>query len=117
MIKGDLLMKSVLKTLGISLVAVGGLAISNATVAADGGALYTSKLCATCHGADAKTPIQPIYPKLAGQNAAYLVAQTKDIKDKKRTNGQTGTMVPFTMSLTDDDITAISEWIAAQPAQ
>ena len=110
-------MRSVLKTLGIGLVAVSGLAISNVTVAADGGALYTSKLCNTCHGADAKTPIQPIYPKLAGQNAEYLIAQTKDIKDKKRTNGQTGTMVPFTMSLTDDDIKAISEWIAAQPAQ
>ena len=110
-------MRSILKTLGIGLVAISGLAISNVTVAADGGTLYTQKLCNTCHGADAKTPIQPIYPKLAGQNAEYLAAQTKDIKDKKRTNGQSGTMVPFTMSLTDDDIKAISEWIAAQPVQ
>ncbi|MBE9562647.1 MAG: cytochrome c [Proteobacteria bacterium] len=110
-------MRSILKTLGISLVAISGLAISNATVAADGGALYTSKLCNTCHGADAKTPIQPAYPNLAGQNAEYLIAQTKDIKDKKRTNGQTATMVPFTAALNDDDIKAIAEWIAAQPAQ
>ena len=107
-------MRSILKTLGIGLVAVSGLAISNVTVAADGAALYTSKLCNTCHGPDAKTPLQPTYPKLAGQNAEYLTAQTKDIKDGKRTNGQTGTMVPFTATLTDDDIKAISEWIAAQ---
>ncbi|MDM8566749.1 c-type cytochrome [Candidatus Halobeggiatoa sp. HSG11] len=108
-------MQSVLKTLGIGLVAVSGLAISNVTVA-DGGTLYTKKLCTTCHGADAKTSIQAIYPKLAGQDAEYLAAQTKHIKDKTRTGGQTGTMVPFTMALTDADITAIAGWIASQPS-
>ena len=29
--------------------------------------------CATCHGADLKSPISPEYPKLAGQHASYLL--------------------------------------------
>ncbi len=28
--------------------------------------------CASCHGADYNTPIDPSYPKLAGQHADYL---------------------------------------------
>lgn len=28
--------------------------------------------CASCHGADFNSPIDPSYPKLAGQNADYL---------------------------------------------
>ena len=28
--------------------------------------------CAACHGADFKSPIDPSYPKLAGQHADYL---------------------------------------------
>lgn len=52
--------------------------------AADGAALYQSKTCFSCHGKDAKTPILPAYPKLAGQNAVYAAQQMKDIKSGAR---------------------------------
>jgi cytochrome c len=80
--------------------------------AADGAALYTAKACNTCHGADGKTPIMPSYPKLAGQNSDYAVAQIKDIRDGKRTNGMTAAMKPMVAALTDAEIKEISDYLA-----
>jgi cytochrome c553 len=39
---------------------------------AEVGALLTKGACASCHGADFGKPIDPAYPKLAGQHADYL---------------------------------------------
>lgn len=33
--------------------------------------------CASCHGADYNTPIDPTYPKIAGQHKDYLVHSLK----------------------------------------
>ncbi|MED5412042.1 MAG: c-type cytochrome, partial [Pseudomonadota bacterium] len=38
-----------------------------------------SALCATCHGADGNSPL-PENPKLAGQNASYIIKQINDYK-------------------------------------
>ena len=38
----------------------------------NGKALTAKYACASCHGADFNSPIQPTYPKLAGQHADYL---------------------------------------------
>ncbi len=50
----------------------------------DGKKLFADKGCANCHGADAKTPLQPGYPKLAGQFAFYLDSQMRAFKTKDR---------------------------------
>lgn len=47
---------------------------------ADGAADYAGGGCASCHGPTGGTSIMPIYPKLAGQNAAYTVKQLKDFQ-------------------------------------
>ena len=39
---------------------------------ANGEALAKKYNCAACHGADYNKPIDPSYPKLAGQHADYL---------------------------------------------
>ncbi len=57
--------------------------------AADGAALFKSKSCFTCHGADAKTPIMPAYPKIAGQNKHNLMNQMKESKSGACNKGQT----------------------------
>ena len=80
----------------------------------EGKNLYTAKACATCHGADANTPIMPIYPLLAGQNSQYLYDQMKAIKDGTRTNGQSAVMKPMMLNVSDEEMKAISEWIAGQ---
>ncbi len=83
-------------------------------VAADGAALYVAKGCSACHGADAKSPIMPAYPKLAGQNASYALNQMKDIKSGARNNGQTAAMKGIVMAMPDAELKAIADWLATQ---
>jgi cytochrome c553 len=91
-----------------------GLVAASQAVAADGKALFADKGCTACHGDDAKTPLQEGYPKLAGQNAAYVVQQLKDIKAGARANGQVpDTMKPVAEDLDDASITAIADWLAS----
>ncbi|MGE5504029.1 MAG: c-type cytochrome, partial [Actinomycetota bacterium] len=93
-------------------VALGVFAASQA-VAADGKALFADKGCTACHGEDAKTPLQEGYPKLAGQNAAYVVQQLKDMKSGARANGLVAdTMKPVAEDLDEASMTAIAEWLA-----
>jgi len=81
---------------------------------AGGAELYKSKTCFTCHGADANSPIMPVYPKLAGQNAVYLTNQMKDIKSGAREHGQTLVMKGIMANVSDEEIQAIAEWISTQ---
>ena len=83
-------------------------------VAAGGAILYKSKSCNTCHGADGNTPLLPGYPKIAGQNAGYLMQQIKDIRDGKRTNALSSVMKPMTSNLRDSEIEEIADWLANQ---
>ncbi len=102
-----------MKTFAVA-AASAGLMLAAATASADGAALYTAKLCNTCHGADAKTPVMPTYPKLAGQNADYLLQQIKDIRDGKRTNGMTAAMKAMVANLSDADAKTLADWISKQ---
>jgi cytochrome c len=89
------------------------LALSPAAVlSADGEKLYKTKTCVACHGKDGKTPLQPVYPKIAGQNQAYTLQQMKDIKSGARNNGQTGAMKGVMGLVSDDEMQALSEYIA-----
>ncbi len=113
-------MQSTLKTLSIGLAMTGSLFIGNVATAADDGkkpldgkTLYTAKLCMTCHGADAKTPIMPQYPKIAGQGEVYSVQQMKDIRDGKRTNGLSAAMKALTMTVKDEEFAAIAKWLTS----
>ena len=89
------------------------LTFSAAANAADGKALYTQKLCTTCHGAEGKAPLTPVYPKLNGQNADYLLNQMKDIKSGKRNNGLSMTMKPMMASVSESEMNAIADYLAA----
>ena len=82
--------------------------------AADGAALYKSKTCWSCHGKDAKTPIMPVYPKLAGQNADYAFNQMKDIKSGARNNGQTAAMKGVMGLVSEEEMRAIADWLGSQ---
>ena len=82
------------------------------TMAADGAALYTAKLCQTCHGAEGKAPIMPQYPKLNGQNKEYLLAQMKDIKSGARSNGMAAAMKAMVATVTDEEFEAIADYLS-----
>ena len=80
--------------------------------AAGGAELYKSKTCFSCHGADANSPIMPIYPRLACQNAVYLTNQMRDIKSGTRNHGQTMVMKGIMANVSDEEIQAIAEWLS-----
>jgi cytochrome c553 len=84
----------------------------DAVLAAKGATLYKSRTCFACHGADAKTPIYPFYPKLAGQNHLYAVAQMKDIKSGARDNNKTAVMKGVMGFVTEQEMEAMAEWLA-----
>jgi cytochrome c len=79
----------------------------------DGATLYKDRTCFACHGADAKTPILPMYPKLAGQNAAYALQQMKDIKSGARSNGNTPAMKGVMFLVNDEEMQVLAEYIAS----
>ena len=80
---------------------------------ADGASLYMQRTCIACHGPDAKTPILPEYPKLAGQNAAYALQQMKDIKSGARSNGNTAAMKGVMHLVTEEEMQVLSEYISS----
>lgn len=54
----------------------------------------------------------PVYPKLAGQSAVYLLAQMKDIKSGTRANGQSAVMKGIIAGVSDEEMQAMAEWLA-----
>jgi cytochrome c len=66
--------------------------LATGSAMADGAALYAEKTCIACHGKEGKKPLTPTYPKLAGQNAAYIEQQMLDIQSGARANGSSAAM-------------------------
>lgn len=102
-----------LTTISTTLAAGLFIALSGSAIAADGAALYTSKGCAACHGADANSPIMAQYPKVAGQSKAYVTQQLKDIKTGARSNGMSAVMKGIMAGVSDEEITAIAEYLSS----
>ena len=96
-------------SLGAAVVSLG--AVSNAL--ADGAALYQAKGCGGCHGGDAKTPVMPVYPKLAGQNEQYLLQQMKDIKSGARANGQAAVMKGVIAGVSEAEMGEIAKYLSS----
>ena len=99
-------MKFVMTLLAAALVAAPAIA------APDGAALYKDKTCNACHGPTGNKPLMPNYPKVAGQNAAYMEAQMKDIKSGARNNGQTAAMKGVMHLVNDEEIKAIADYLS-----
>jgi cytochrome c553 len=73
--------------------------------------------CASCHGADYNTPIDPSYPKLAGQHADYLAqALTAYQRGAAGANGRgNAIMGGMAKPLSKNDIRDISAYLASLP--
>ena len=83
--------------------------------AIDGAALYKNPAkggCSACHGKDAKSPILPTYPKLAGQNEGYILQQLKDIKSGKRNNGMTAAMKGIMHLVNEEEMKALAKYLS-----
>jgi cytochrome c553 len=67
--------------------------------------------CSICHGADLKG-LGPI-PRIAGRSPSYIARQLYDIQHGSRNGTGAALMKPAVMNLTNDDITAISAYVAS----
>jgi len=76
-----------------------------------GKTLFLTKTCVACHGKEGKKPL-PGYPNIAGQDKAYILAQTKDIKSGARANGKANAMQPVMHLVNDDEIAQIAEYLS-----
>jgi cytochrome c len=97
----------------LKLLLVAAVATSFAAPAlADGKALYLEKTCIACHGKDAKKPLTPEYPKLAGQNAKYAEKQMLDIKSGARANGNAAAMKGVMHLVSDEEIKELAKYLS-----
>ena len=83
-----------------------------AGAALSGAELFQQRTCWACHGKDAKTPLLPNYPRLAGQSQQYAAQQIRDIKSGARNNGQTAAMKGVMHLVTDAEIEVLAEYLA-----
>jgi cytochrome c553 len=74
--------------------------------------------CASCHGANYAAPIDPSYPKIAGQYADYLYSALKAYKqDQNRYLGRTNPiMMGMARPYTHAELKAMSEYLASLPS-
>ncbi len=69
--------------------------------------------CFICHGIDGESS-SPVFPRLAGQNAAYVARQLADYKSGKRVSSA---MQPMVRDLNAADFKALGAWFASRKPQ
>ena len=90
------------------------LSVSPAVCAADraAGQAKADAVCAACHGKDGNTPVDPSYPKLAGQYSDFLIRALSDYKTGARKNA---IMAGQVQALSKADIENLAAFYAALP--
>lgn len=111
----------------VLLVAMGLMAgvVTQAAAAEDlvtaGGQAWKNLNCASCHGEDAKTPLNPEYPILAGQHADYLrqalMAYQRGQAGAPATANirKNAVMGAMATTMSQADIDSVSVWLSRQP--
>lgn len=78
-----------------------------------GGANPAAMACIGCHGADGKGIAAAGFPRLAGLPAGYLGKQLHDWRSGSR---QQAVMAPLASALSEEEIAAVSQYLAELPA-
>ena len=68
--------------------------------------------CAACHG-DNGVSLNPVWPKLAGQNPKYLASQLYEFRKGSEGNRNNAVMYGIAMTLSDSDIEDLSAYYAS----
>jgi cytochrome c553 len=71
-----------------------------------------SASCAACHGDDGVS-LNPVWPKLAGQNPKYLASQLHEFKKGPDGNRNNAVMYGIAINLSDQDIEDLSEYYSS----
>ncbi len=94
------------------LLALATLASSAWAAGRDRGAEKSKQICAACHGADGNTPLQPDYPRIAGQHEDYLYKVLRDYQSGARKNA---IMASQTANLSRQDMQDLAAYFASLP--
>lgn len=88
----------------------------NVAQAADikAGQAKADQVCSACHGKDGNTPIDPTYPRLAGQHADFLYFVLMDYKADRRKNA---IMSAQAKQLSQTDMKNLAAFYASLPGQ
>ncbi|MEI6859430.1 MAG: cytochrome c4 [Shewanella sp.] len=74
-------------------------------------------VCSACHGVDGNSMID-MYPKLAGQQATYLIKQLHDFQSAAKTSGKEGRNDPImggmALMLNEQDIEDVAAYYSSQ---
>jgi cytochrome c len=71
--------------------------------------------CRTCHGVGGAKTLIPMYPKINGQNKAYLIQVLTAYKKGDRKGGMAAVMTAQAAMLSDADIIELAEYYSSQP--
>lgn len=93
---------------------IAALGLGSAALAddADAGRKIAEAQCASCHGRDGRTPVDPSYPILAGQYPDYLLKALQDYHSGARKNA---IMAAISKPLTRTDMRNLAAYFAALP--
>ena len=69
--------------------------------------------CASCHGGDGRSTSMSQYPKIGGQNEAYLVNALKAYRDGRRQGTFASIMAETAKGLSDQDIVNLASYVAS----
>ena len=81
--------------------------------------LLTKGACVSCHGANFSKPIDPSYPKLAGQHADYLTVALKSYKTEHNASvgRSNGVMAGQVKQFSNAELKAIAGYISSLPTE
>lgn len=81
--------------------------------------LLTKGACVSCHGANFSKPIDPSYPKLAGQHADYLTVALKAYKTENNNNvgRSNGVMAGQVKQFSNAELKAIAAYVGSLPTE
>lgn len=77
------------------------------------GEKIVNKICSACHGIGGTTT-SPNFPRLAGQQPDYLKGELTEFRAKSRKDVEAAPMWGWARALTDQDISEIAAYYAAQ---
>lgn len=73
-----------------------------------------AQVCSNCHGIDGNS-VSPLFPRLAGQPADYLVKELKEFREKRTSDPMAiAYMNGLSRHLTDDQIKGLADYFAKQ---
>ena len=106
-------MKKLITALALAAISSAALAGGNIE---SGKALTEKYSCFACHGKDFNSPIDPAYPKLAGQHKDYLEHALTAYKRGDGANGRNNAIMTGQVKpLSDQDIKDLAAYLSSLP--